>query len=194
MSFLTMLAVKLRLPANWPTIPFSRSLRLHKMTVNPSNPTILLWAGNAAACLLLVLIAAYQLYLAFFGAAADLPEITSLRPQPIHLIAAPDYIGMRNGFDTASTHWHADSISPAREELLGVIMLPGVRAAVTRNGAVSIEGVLAGGKLLQVFDNRVVVERATGTETIPLPLAHRPTLQSLNSAQPRQNSVIKESK
>ena len=153
-----------------------------------TNPTRLLWLGNVTACLTLIIILTCQGYIVWVGSRADMPEIEPLRPQPVHMPAVPTGTDSRNAFDISAAHWRADIALRTQEVLLGVIMLPGVRSAITSNGTVKTGEIFSGGRLLEVFDNRVVVERPTGPETIMLPLARHPTLQSLTAAGSKQNS------
>ena len=171
-----------------------QGIRLKLPEYKLTNPIIILWSANLTILLFFMLFVCYQSYLVYFGSTVKVPEIRPLHPHPVILNAPPVNAGARNGFDTSGIHWRADSISPAVEELLGVMVMPGVRAALTNNGTVNVGSPLAGGKLLQVLEDRVVVERASGPEVILLPIAHRPTLQSLNSAQPVQKSHTKENK
>ena len=144
------------------------------------NPTVVLWAGNAAVWLLLALIVVYQFGLLSHGGGA--PKLRTLAPEPIQPSAPLSDIAARNPFDPNGNHWRTTAAVAAGSvgELRGVILLPGVRAAITGGGLVPLGGQWGGGRVTGIDANKVIVQRQGAVSELELPSAHRPTLQSLN--------------
>ena len=160
------------------------------------NPTTGLWLGNALGLLLLLLAALYQFGGVIFGMGAQLPQVLPLTAQPIPQPGLQADIGSRNPFDSSSTRWKtAGGNSPAiTGELRGVILLPGVQAVVTNNGAIHLGEMLAEGRVAKILDNKIIVEQGGVNREIKLPSASRPTLQSISKANAATNKTIKVTK
>ena len=148
------------------------------------NPTAGLWLGNAFGILLLLLIVAYQIGGAVFDMNAPLPKVQPLAAQPIHQPEPQADIGNRNPFDSSAARWKTDAEknSALSGELRGVIMLPGVKAVVTKGGAVHLGEALAEGRITKIMGDKIIVEQGDASREMELPSAHRPTLRSLNKA------------
>jgi hypothetical protein len=99
--------------------------------------------------------------------------------------AAPE-VGARNPFDPGAGRWMVAAPKGAggTGELRGVVVLPGVRAAVTGGGAVHVGEPLAGGRLVGIRGGKLLVRRDDAVDEIEVPAFRSPTLQSLNSASP----------
>jgi len=144
------------------------------------NPTIVLWAANTVVWPLLAIVATYQFGL--FGVGGNFPPVQPLAPQPIRLTMQVADAAARNPFDPNGSHWRSlpATASAAPSSLRGVVVLPGVRAAMTGADLVYVGGQLAGGRVTEIRANRVVVQREGETIELDIPSMHPPALQDLS--------------
>jgi hypothetical protein len=143
------------------------------------SPTVALWVGNAGVWLALALIALFQLGALRMG--GPLPDVRSITPKPIQTVAQSSSSGTRNPFDPTGQNWRSAlaTAAPVHREVRGVVIMPGVRAALTDAGVVHLGEQLSGGRVTQIEQDRVVVQQDAHSVELELPSAHRPTLQSL---------------
>jgi len=149
------------------------------------NPTIMLWAANALVWPLAALAIGYQF--GWFGAGGGFPQVQPLTPEPIRLTMQVSDVTARNPFDPAGTHWRSLAVntppsSASAGGLRGVIVLPGVRAAMTGGEPVYVGGQLAGGRVIEIRANKVIVQRDGENVEMEVPSAHRPKLDSLSTS------------
>ena len=150
------------------------------------DSTVLLWLANAVGWIGLGLAALHQFGALAWRPAGALPEVKPLAPRTVQAPQAAPEVGARNPFDPGAAHWIAAAPKGAggAGELRGVVVMPGVRAAVTGGGAVHVGEPLAGGRLAGIRGGTVLVQRENAVDEIEVPVFRRPTLQSLNGATP----------
>lgn len=151
-----------------------------------------LWLGNAVA-FALVIAALYSQLGALFVPTRDGAEWQSIQPQPLRVPETPNIQGLKNPFDPGAVHWQAAErrAEPGGRELQGIMLLPGVRAAVTGSGVVYPGGQVSGGRLAEITRDGMIIRQESQTQEIKLHAVPRPTIQTLNKAQP---SASKEKK
>jgi hypothetical protein len=157
------------------------------------DATLYLWIANLLGWGGLCVVALLQFGILTPRPAAALPEVKALRPAPL---AAPQMaadVGTRNPFDPTAGRWLAaaaksDAATAAADAgaLRGILVLPGVRAAVTGAGAVHVGDAFAGGRMVGIRDGKVLVQQEGGAkpDALEVPAMRRQTLKSLNSAVP----------
>ena len=143
-----------------------------------------LLVGNAIALLILLWASYHQFGLLLFGSTKEQPALRTIEPQPLHLSERLQGSGKRNPFDAGAAHWKlADAQSGDKKELQGILLLPGVRAAVTDSGIVRPGDNMNGGKVSAIKKDRLVIQQENQDQEMKLRSAQRPTLQTLNKAQ-----------
>lgn len=147
--------------------------------------TLGLWAATAAAWLGLAALAAARLGWIGGGAAADVPSIAPLRPAALPALPMEALPPGDNPFDAKGMPWRAAEAAPppADDGLHGLVLLPGVRAALTGGGPVRVGEALGDGRLAAVGEETAVVEGAAGRRELPLNATPRPSLRLLNAAE-----------
>lgn len=141
-----------------------------------------LWAGNAIAIATLLAVVLFRFGALMPGDAA-LPD---LRPLRVAELAPPPLAqtpGERNPFDPSGMAWREpkdDEASAGSGELKGIIVLPGVRRAVTDRGSVGTGEALGAGRIVSIDDRAVVVDTGSGRKPLETPGVRRPRLQDLN--------------
>lgn len=164
------------------------------------NSTVLLWLANALGWIGLGIAAFHQFGALAWRPAGALPEVRPLSPRPMQPPQAAPEVGAHNPFDPGAGRWIAAAPqgASATGDLRGMVVLPGVRAAVTGGGAVHVGELLAGGRLVGIRGGKVLVQRENAVHEIEVPAFSSPTLQSLTGAppmlpsQPEGASLIKQ--
>lgn len=149
-----------------------------------------LWIGNAIA-LVIVIVALYSQLGPLFAPMKGMAELPPIQPQPLRMPERTNPSSLKNPFDSGAGHWKAAGNRVDGEGLHGVLLLPGVRAAVTGAGIVYPGGQVGGGRLAQITKDGLIVQQENQTQEIKLHAVPRPTMQTLNKAQP---SASKEKK
>jgi hypothetical protein len=148
--------------------------------------TLLLWAANAAVLAVGLTYAGILGGRLVFGGPAELPAIRTLAVPPAPTFPTIDGLGERNPFDPSGTPWSAAGEKPGAPAstgaLKGVILLPGVRVAVTDDGVLRPGDRFQQGRLKTVQATGVEVDTANGARTLKTPGADRPRLQDINRA------------
>lgn len=148
------------------------------------NPTRLLWIATAISVVVLTLVLGYRLAPLLPGKGSNLPDIRPIgQPEALAPGLPNTPVAVRNPFDVSGTHWSqpgkgmetADS-GPVK----GVVLLPGTRAVLTEGRTVRIGEALAGGKLVAVEGEQLIIQTSEGRKRVDLPGAHRPHLNDLN--------------
>ena len=149
-----------------------------------------LWIGNAVA-LIIVIVALFIQLSPLIVPMKDRGELPPIRPQPLRMTAITNPAGLKNPFDAGAAHWKLTESRANSGGLHGILLLPGVSAAVTGSGIVYPGGQVSGGTLAQITRDGLIVRQENQTQEITLHAVSRPTLQTLNKAKP---SVSKEKK
>lgn len=156
-----------------------------RLTLWRPDPTVLLWLACALAWIGLCIVVFHQIGVLAWRPAA-LPEIRLLAPRALQSVPAAPELGTGNPFDAAAGRWFAAAPEESRTsaELRGVLLLPGVRAAVTSGGTVHVGEALAGGRLVGIQGGKLQVRQgsAATVEELDVPGWRSPTLQSLNKS------------
>jgi hypothetical protein len=148
----------------------------------------LLWAGNAVALLGVAGVIAYRVVAMFWGAPADLPAIAPLKVADLAIQpAAPLPGGSRNPYDAGGTPWRTaagdDAGGSAVGNFKGVVVLPGVRLAVTDRGTQKLGDQLPEGRIVAIDSGRVLVGgEGRATQRLETPGSRRPRLADINRA------------
>lgn len=149
--------------------------------------TVALWLASGTALAAAVILFGILAWRMSSGGSGTLPEITPLKIAMLEFPAIATEPGKRNPFDPSGNHWQdarAD-LAPAAERgaLSGLIVLPGLRLAITNTGVVKPGETLAGGKFRGIRGDQITIETATGgLEKIDGPGAVRPRLTDINQA------------
>lgn len=149
------------------------------------DATVVLWLANGVGWIVLAIAALHQFGVLAGRPALALPEVKPLSPLLLQPPPAAAEVGARNPFDPAAGRWLAAAPEGPRApgELRGVLVLPGVRAAVTGGGVVLVGEPLAEGRLVGIRGDKLLVQRedaAGAVDEIEVPALHTPTLESLN--------------
>jgi hypothetical protein len=159
-----------------------RVLRLE----NPRGVTRALWVANAAGLLLLAAAGVRLGELLWRGNADRLPAIIPFTLSPLPLPAVPS-VADGNPFDPGRLAWRLpedQDLAGGAGEVKGVILLPGIRRAVTDKGSAKPGETIGAGRLLAVEGGSVVIDDGGGPKKIETPGARRPRLEDLNRAAP----------
>lgn len=151
------------------------------------SATASLWMASALNFVAVVALLGFLGWRTFIGGSEALPAITPLKVAAIEYPAAATQTAIRNPFDPSGTHWQQTRTDPAPESassaLSGVVVLPGVRVAITDGGIVKPGEALAGGKFRGIHGDRLSVETVAGRmEKIEGPGVSRPYLKDINQA------------
>lgn len=149
------------------------------------NPTLLLWVANGIALLLLLALVVYRLGPLLPGASGPMAEIRPLTQAEVaEPPASPVTEITRNPFDPAGSPWRLSASTtddkPAAGAVKGVMILPGVKAVITDGATVRFGETLAGGTIIGVDRQQLLLEGPGGRTRIDLPGAQRPHLKDLN--------------
>jgi len=139
--------------------------------------------GNAIA-LIIVIVALYSQLGPLFAPMKGMAELSPIQPQPLRILEQTSPLNLKNPFDSGAVHWKAVESREDTGELHGVMLLPGVRAAVTGTGIVYPGGQVSGGRLAEITPDGLIVQQENQAHKITLHAVPRPTLQTLNKAQP----------
>jgi hypothetical protein len=158
-----------------------------------------LWMASAAILAAALVLSGILAWRTFSGGSETLPEIMPLKVATLDHPAAATEPGKRNPFDPSGTHWQETraDLAPVAERgaLNGLVVLPGVRLAITDGGVVKPGEALAGGKFRGFRGDKVSIETATGRlEKIDGPGANRPRLNDINQAGKNRPRAIAEGK
>lgn len=141
-----------------------------------------LWVTNALA--FAVLLAALLVRFGSLAGAggAALPDIRPLQIAALAVPAAGGALGERNPFDAYGAAWREAAAEQARGEgdFKGVIILPGLRLAITDRGSIRVGDALGPGRIVAVENGRVVVDTGAGRQPLQTPGARRPRMEDLN--------------
>lgn len=149
--------------------------------------TLLLWSANAVVLAAGLSYAGILGWHLVFGEPAELPAVRSLAVPPAPTFPAVDPLGERNPFDVSGTPWREAGEKPgvpvSTGALKGVILLPGVKVAVTDSGVVRPGDSFQQGRLKTVQSGRAIVESGSGSDqALKPPGADRPRLEDINRA------------
>lgn len=149
--------------------------------------TATLWLASAAALATAVILFGILAWRVFSGGSEALPEIVPLKVAALDFPATATEPVKRNPFDPSGAHWQdaRTDLAPVAERgtLSGLVVLPGLRLAITDTGVVKPGEALAGGTFRGFRGDQVSVETATGgLKNIDGPGANRPRLKDINQA------------
>ena len=151
------------------------------------DSTVLLWLACALGWIGLCIAAFHQFGVLAWRPAGALPEIKALSPKPVQSPQATLEVGARNPFDPGAARWmvaEAPKGAGAMGDVRGVVVLPGVRAAVTGGGAVHVGEPLGGGRLVGFRGDKILVQQNNAVDEFDVPALRSPTLKSLSSGPP----------
>lgn len=151
------------------------------------SPTVLLWAGNF---LVLGAVLAYLAMLVWqmrFGS-EDLPAV-----RPLGLMGLPKHLELvrpleRNPFDPSGQHWIVAGTTTGAvidpHGFKGVMVLPGVRVALTSQGLIRPGESFRDGHLAEVSRRGIVVGKDARQESIKAPGTEYRRLEEINRKPP----------
>lgn len=149
-----------------------------------------LWLGNAIAFFIVIVALYFQLGSLVMPMKGSL-ELPPIHPEPMRIPERTDFSGLMNPFDPAAGHWKSAENRTDVGKLHGVLLLPGARAALTGSGIVYPGGQVNEGRLAQITQDGLIIQHENKTREIKLHAVPRPTLQTLNKAQPSANKEKK---
>jgi hypothetical protein len=149
-----------------------------------------LWLGNALAFLIVIVALYFQLGSLVMPMKGTL-ELPPIHLEPLRIPERADFSGLINPFDPGAGHWKLAENRTDVGKLHGVLLLPGARAALTGSGIVYPGGQVNEGRLAQITQDGLIIQQENQTREIKLHAVPRPTLQTLNKAQPSANKEKK---